>query len=157
MHPEFQHFRLAALAHFRLGADRKISVIATANDNPKSLEDRQTHSVFFQGTFDLVTGKWIRSEARKITSREEDDLRSAGIEGIDGGVTFSSEEDKFRSLDVTLNEVYRALRIVLPAERFAAVKKEQIAWLKRLEASRSVAAKCELIAARVKELRDLVW
>ena len=146
-----------ANAHFRPQPGGRLLVLATANDNPKCIGDQPTHCAFFHGRFDLAAGKWVRSDARKITRNEENDLESALITGIDDGRTFSSETDKLRSLDERLNEVYRALRIILPAERFAAVKKEQIVWLKRLEASRSVATKYELIAARVKDLRDLAW
>lgn len=60
-------------------------------------------------------------------------------------------------LPVPRDEVYGAVREILPAVRFAAVKKQQLAWLKQLEACGSDAQKCDLIAARVKELRQMVW
>jgi hypothetical protein len=46
---------------------------------------------------------------------------------------------------------------VLPADRFAAVKREQFAWLKQFEAVSSKAKKCDFIAARIEQLRGLVW
>jgi uncharacterized protein YecT (DUF1311 family) len=54
------------------------------------------------------------------------------------GPVFSSKEEKAEALDKMLNEVYSAVRSVLPANRFAKVKQEQIAWLTR-EAAKSAA------------------
>jgi predicted nucleotidyltransferase len=53
--------------------------------------------------------------------------------------------------------IYQAVRFVLPTERFAIVKQEQIAWLKKADAASSLKEKCELIEARIKVLRDLLW
>ena len=49
------------------------------------------------------------------------------------------------------------IRVILPAERFAAVKKEQIAWLKRFEATETGAKKCEMLRTRIQELRKYLW
>jgi hypothetical protein len=120
------------------------------------MEDQPSYYALFQGTFDRATGKWTRSEARKIPS--EDPFPTAYDDTLlDEWITFSAEEDRLAWYDARLNEVYEVVRMVLPAERFAAVKKEQIAWLKQIEARDSVAAKCKFIGARINELRQLVW
>ena len=53
----------------------------------------------------------------------------------------------------------KRLRILLRPERFAKVKAEQIAWLKKRDAAGSVGCqeKCKLLEARVKALQDLAW
>lgn len=142
-------------AYFRAVPGRKILVRATAFTNPKGFPEQGTYCALFQGTFDLASGKWTRSDASKIASADAFDF--AYGDRFEEGITFASEENRLSWHDERLNEVYRVVRTVLPAARFAGVKKEQIAWLKRLEASDSTAKKCTLIAARVQELRQLVW
>ena len=142
-------------AYFHSGPGRKVLVRATAFTNPKSLENVPTYGARFVGTFDLATRKWTASEARKAD--DIDALTAAYSDTLEEGITFNDEITRHDWLDDRLNETYAAIRTILPAERFAAVKKEQIAWLKQLEASDSIAGKCELMAARIKELRRLVW
>lgn len=142
-------------AFFRAAPGRKILVRATAFTNPKGFPDEGTYYALFQGTYDLASGKWTRSDASKIASA--DDFDAAYSDDFEEGLTFTLEKDRLSWHDERLNEVYRAVRTVLSPARFAEVKKEQISWLKRLEASDSIAKKCELIAARVQELRKLVW
>jgi len=50
-----------------------------------------------------------------------------------------------------------AVRLVLPPARFAAIKKEQIEWLKKREANTSIEEKCKLMEARIKALQELLW
>jgi hypothetical protein len=145
------------MAHFKPGTGREILVRATAYTNPKSFEDQPTYCSLFLGTFDLATGKWTRSEARKIVSGENDALETAFMDSLEDGITFNNEQNRLEWYDDRLNEVYTAVRLVLPPERFAQVKKEQIAWLKQLEAQKTVDKKCQFIGTRIKELRALVW
>lgn len=56
-----------------------------------------------------------------------------------------------------MNDIYQALRFLLPAEGFSEVKKAQIAWLKKRDAADSTAAKCKLLEARIEVLRDIAW
>ncbi len=56
-----------------------------------------------------------------------------------------------------MNEVYLAVRLVLPSARFAVVKKEQIEWLKKRDATASIEEKCKLMEARIKVLQGLLW
>ncbi len=142
-------------AWFRPGPGRTVLVRATAFTNPKAFDDVPTYHARFAGTFDRATGKWTASEAHK--SGNIDALGAAYSSTLEEGTTFNDESSRLQWHDDRLNEVYAAVREVLPAERFAAVKKEQIAWLKQLEAAGTTAKKCELIAARIKELRGLVW
>jgi len=56
-----------------------------------------------------------------------------------------------------VNKVYRAAQFILPPARFAAVKREQIEWLKKRNAAPSTEEKCKLMEARIKALQELVW
>ena len=142
-------------AYFRAGPSHTVLVRAYAFTNPKSLEDQSTWCALFEGTYDPASGKWTRSDSRKIDSG--DPFEIAYGQFLDEGNTFSTEEDRLAWFDARLNDVYQAVRIVLPAERFAAVKKEQIAWLKQLNTHRSAADKCKFIGARIQQLRQLMW
>jgi uncharacterized protein YecT (DUF1311 family) len=73
------------------------------------------------------------------------------------GSVFSSEEEKADALDKIMNDVYQAVRYVLPANRFAKVKQEQVAWLKTREAADSAEEKSKLTESRIKTLQDLLW
>ena len=143
------------IAYFRSGPGRTILVRAIAYSDPKGMNPNHTDDPFFQGTFDLATRKWTRSESRRLPNI--DAMRRACADTLDEHITFSSDEDRLQSYDELLNDVYSAVRMVLPPERFASVKKEQIAWLKKLESSDYAAKKCEFMAARIQELRRLVW
>lgn len=142
-------------AFFHPGPGRTVLVRATALTNPKAFENTPTYWARFAGTFDLATRKWAASEARKAL--DIDALDAAYSDGLESDGTFADEKSRLQHYDDLLNETYTAVRTVLPAERFAAVKKEQIAWLKQLEAADTTAKKCDLMAARIKELRKLVW
>jgi hypothetical protein len=147
-----------ATAWFRSGTGREVLVRATAATNPKQLEGTPTYCAYFSGTLDLAAGgKWLHSEARKVTSEDQDGLESAFGELSEDGISFPDEKDRLKYYDDFLNAVYHGVRLALPPERFAAVKKEQIAWVKQLEAKPSVDEKCKFIASRVKELQSLLW
>jgi len=147
----------ASSVYFRSAPGRKILVRSTAQTNPKSFPDVHTWYAFFQGTFDLTGKKWVNSDARKIDAEEENALDTAFYDFEAEHATFSSEDERLKSLDDRLNEVYRAARLILPGERFADLKKKQIAWVKRLEATESTAAKSKLIETRIRELQAIVW
>ena len=42
-----------------------------------------------------------------------------------------------------MNQVYQAAKFILPQARFAAVKQEQIEWLKKRDAAGSIGEKCK--------------
>ena len=142
-------------AHFHPAPEGRILVRATGYTNPKGFDDQPTCYSMFEGTFGTGDGKWTRSKSRGID--DNGDLECAWSGNIGEGITFNREEDRIAWYDSRLNEVYRALRTILPADRFSALKKEQIAWLKKLDAAGSDDGKCKLIAARIKELRQLAW
>jgi len=73
------------------------------------------------------------------------------------GSVFSSEEEKADYLEKLMNDVYQAVRYVLPGNRFAKVKQEQIAWLKTRDPAHSTEEKSKLTESRIKTLQDLLW
>jgi len=145
--------------YFRFGTDRKVRVRALSQNNPKQFEDIKTYYALFQGTFDVAAKKWTVIDARSISAEQDDALVTAyGDLGQDlEHTTFQNEEDKAESLDQNMNKVYRAAQFILPPARFAAVKREQIEWLKKRNAAPSTDEKCKLIEARIKALQELVW
>src|SRR5262249_12376863 len=152
--------------------DRKIRVRATSQNNPKQFENVKTYYALFQGTYDLAAKKWTITDARSITEDQSSDLDSAYqddflrhimivpegkpvTEDFTGSI-FHTEEEKFDALDTQLNAVYGAVRSLLPANRFAKVKQEQIAWVKNRDA-RPVEEKSKLTQDRISALQDLLW
>jgi uncharacterized protein YecT (DUF1311 family) len=145
--------------YFRFGTDRKIRVRALAQNNPKQFDDVKTYYALFQGTFDVAAKKWTVMDARSISAEQDDALETAysDLEQDLEHTTFQNEEDKAESLDQKMNKVYRSAQFILPAARFAAVKREQIEWLKKRDAAPSTDEKCKLMEARIKALQELVW
>jgi uncharacterized protein YecT (DUF1311 family) len=142
--------------YFRFGTDRKVRVRALSQNNPKQFEDVKTYYALFQGTFDVAAKKWTVTDARSISAEQDDALETAydDLEQYLEHTTFENEESKAESLDQTLNKVYRAAQFILPLARFAAVKKEQIEWLKKRDAAPSIGEKCKLIEAELKRCRN---
>jgi uncharacterized protein YecT (DUF1311 family) len=162
-----------ASVYFRLSPDRKVRVRSLASNNPKQFENVKTYYALFQGTFSLESKKWIATDARSIDSEQNDALESAYQDGSAKhmivaanpaqvpedftGSVFSSEEEKADALDKMMNDVYHAIRYVLPPDRFTRVKQEQIAWLKTRDAAHSVEEKSKLTENRIRALQDLLW
>jgi uncharacterized protein YecT (DUF1311 family) len=166
---------------FRVEPDRKIRVYADGRTNPKSLEGVKTYYALFQGRYDLRSKKWIASAAHALSSKEAEMLDRASTEYSDeqltiapeafkdltadaeeplisdGKTLFRSEETKFKYLDDHLNDVYKAIRLLLPPAEFAKIKQEQIAWVKKRDASNSVAERSKLTEERSETLQKLVW
>lgn len=159
---------------------RKIRVYATASNNPKQLEDVKTYYALFQGTFDVGSKKWTRSATRSLTAEENEMLDKAStsysyaqlvvspdaFKNLDGAEEpmpsddeqlFRSEEAKFKYLDDHLNDVYKAIRLLLSPADFAKIKRDQIEWLKQRDTANSLAEKSKLTEERTKALQDLVW
>jgi uncharacterized protein YecT (DUF1311 family) len=143
--------------YFRLGADRKIHVRALSSTNPKRFEDVKTYFALFQGTYDFAEQRWTVTDARSITEEQSEALEGAYGEQFDGDESYPNLERKAEALDERLNNVYQAARVILSPDRFALVKQEQIAWLKKRDAAGSKEEQCKLVEARIKALRDLVW
>jgi uncharacterized protein YecT (DUF1311 family) len=145
--------------YFQFGTDRKVRVRALSQNNPKQFEDVKTYYALFQGTFDVAAKKWTVTDARSISAEQDDALETAygDLGQYLEQTTFENEQSKAESLDRTLNKVYRAAQFILPPARFAAVKKEQIEWLKKRDAAASTDDKCKLMEARIKALQELIW
>ena len=145
--------------YFRFGTDRKIRVRALAQNNPKQLDDVKTYYALFQGTFDVASKKWTVSDARSIDGDQDDALETAygDLDQDLENMTFENEESQAESLDERMNKVYRAAQFILPPARFAAIKREQVDWLKKRDATVSTDEKCKLLEERIKALQKLVW
>ena len=158
---------------YRLGPGRTLRVRASATTNPKQREYIPTFCAEFAGTFDLKAKRWLSSSARPVSAKDEEAMGTAyteyhpegflivpeGKEMPEGyrGETYRTDADQAERLDAILNDVYRIVRLTLPPARFAAVKAEQVAWLKRRDALPSAPEKAKLTFARIKALQDLVW
>lgn len=144
-------------AYFRFGLDYKLKVRALNYTNPKVLPDQPNDYAIFQATFDLKAGKWTQASAKKTDECDafqaayQDESAKHMIvaaspadvpENFTGSV-FPSEQEKFGALD-KMNDVYQAMRAVLPPDRFAKVKREQIVWLKSRDAANSIEEKSEV-------------
>ena len=161
------------IAYFRPTPDRKLRVRALAYTNPKQFENVQSYYAAFQGTFDLAAKKWSATSARKISSEENDSLQNGYAEFNENdslvipeggstpedfaGTVFRSEEARVERLDTRLNEVYQAVRLSVAPARFAIVKQEQIAWLKKRDATQLLPEQSKLVEQRIKALQDLLW
>lgn len=135
----------------------KLHLRALGMTNPKQFENVKTYYAFFEGTYDPKTKKWSGTQSRAITGDLDDALGNLFRQSDFSSVTYSNEDDRAKALDEQLNSVYSALRSYLPADRFAQVKKEQIAWLKTRDAAPSTKAKCDLVETRIKALQELAW
>jgi len=162
-----------ATPYFRLSSDRKLRVRALTSNNPKQFEDVKTYYALFQGTFDVESKKWVTTDARSINSAQADSLESAYQDNFAkhmivaahseqvpedfNGSVFSSEEEKADALDRMINDVYHAVGFVLPPDRFAKIKEEQITWLKTRDAAHPAEEKSKLTDKRIRILQDLLW
>jgi hypothetical protein len=158
-------------AFFRFASGRKVLVRALYYTGNPKMQDESTHYSRFEGTYDLNTGKWIKSAGRKTTNWDALIDAYSDYTGRDvyvcppgskvpddfTGQIVSSDDEKASYLDHRMNSVYQGVRTILPSDRFEKVKKDQIAWLKKRDAATSVAEKCNLMEARIKALQDLLW
>ena len=166
---------------FDIETESKIRVYAEASNNPKRLEGTETYYALFQGIFDPRSRKWTASSTRALTAKQNELLQTASEASCCFEVyavspeafkdfpdaeepfaygeksVFRSEETKFKYLDERMNDVYKAVHFLLSPANFSNVKRDQIAWLKKREASNSIAEKCSLTEARIKALQQLVW
>jgi hypothetical protein len=157
------HATFTGTTYFRFVPGHKIFVRTVGYvANPKEIDSMKRGELpedgigeLFEGVFDLASRKWRAFNVRQI-DREPEKVFDVYRDDLPSG-SFPTEAERLKEYDELLNNVYSGLRIILPAERFAAVKKEQIESLKKLEAADSIGKKCELMAARIKELRRLVW
>ena len=162
--------------HFEPGPNLRIQ--ATANDNPKSLEGEKTTYVLFQGTYDVGAHKWLTSSARTITAEENELLdhdyaqtadscavAPAAFSDLpeaqepleqDGKNLFRSADSEYRFIDDLLNKAYKAVRLTVSVEKFAGIKQQEVAWLVKRDAAKTIAEKRLLTQQRIKELQKLL-
>jgi len=170
IHKSSEQIRVDIAPHFRIEPNGMIKVRAIGMNNPKQLEGVKTYYTYFRGTYNYPAKQWLTAEARTISSELNDHLDSALVDAPEktifvgdnapndfNGVLVQSEEEKAQTLDKTLNDVYQALRGLLPAPEFAKVKEEEKKWVKELEAASSPAKKSDLLAGRIHELQELLW
>ena len=148
-----------ATPHFRFAPDHTLRVRAPSTSDPKQLDLKTAHYAFFYGTFDLRSKKWLSADARALDSTQYESAESAftDLDSQLESYSFSTEDDKAKWLDEQMNETYLMARLILPPNRFATIKKEQIEWLKKRDTAASVEEKCKLMMERIKALQELVW
>jgi Lysozyme inhibitor LprI len=146
-----------ATAYIRFGGDNKIRFRAVSTSNPKQLEGIHTYCALFQGTYDPSAARWTVTDARPITADMFDALSDAYVDAGDDPSQFSNEQAKAEACDRELNQVYSALRFILPKTEFEKVKGAQIAWLKQRDAAPSIEEKNRRVLARIKALQERLW
>jgi len=142
---------------FRLGTDRKVRVRALSENNPKQFDNVKTYYALFQGTYDVAAKKWTVIDAHSITAEQSAELDWGYQKPDFENTTFANEDERAKSLDEQMNQVYQAAKFILPPVRFAKVKQEQTEWLKKRDAAGSIGEKCKLMEARIRALQDLLW
>ena len=166
---------------FYIESGPKIRVYAEASNNPKGLEGIDTYYALFQGVFDARSRQWTASSTRALSAKQNELLQTASEASCCFEVyavspeafkdfpdaeepfaygeksVFRSEETKFKYLEERMNNVYKAVHFLLSPANFSNVKRDQIAWLKKREASASIPEKCGLTEERIKALQQLVW
>ena len=117
-----------ATPYFRLAPDHTLLIRAPSTSDPKQLDLKTAHYAFFYGTFDLRSKKWLSAEARALDSEQYESAENAftDIDSQLEGNSFSTEDDKAKWLDEQMNAAYLMARLILPPNRFATIKKEQI-------------------------------
>lgn len=135
----------------------KLRVRVLSDTNPKRFEDRETKCALFQGTYDLSAKKWTLTDVRSISEAQDDLLANAYQPLEQGGRIFHTESERAKWLDEQLNEVYGAIRLILPPTRFAAVKEEQLTWLKAQPKNDSAKQRNAAWTARIEVLEKLLW
>lgn len=149
-----------ASTYFHADADRQVlEVRAASTTDPKQMNERGGYYALFQGNFDLRSKKWLTTRAQPLTF-EEYDAADTAFSTLDEQLehtSFATPENKADWLDDRMNEVYTLARAVLPPNRFARLKQEQIEWLKKRDAAASIDEKSKLIEERIKTLQELFW
>jgi Lysozyme inhibitor LprI len=146
-----------ATTYVRFGGDNRIRFRAVSTSNPKKLEGVQPYCALFQGTFDPSAARWTVTDARPINGEMFDALSDAYVDASDDTTRFSNEQAKAEAYDQELNQVYSALRFILPKTEFEKVKAAQVAWLKQRDAAPSIEEKNRRVLARIRALQERLW
>jgi uncharacterized protein YecT (DUF1311 family) len=147
-----------AMAFYRIDSGKLLVRVASTTD-PKEMDIKHARYAYFRGTFDVRSKKWISADARRLDYQAYDNASTAlmDIDTDEEIPTTSDADGMLESLDRIMNGVYEFLHAVLPPARFAAIKKEQVEWLKKRDAASNVQEKCKLLQGRIKALQDLLW
>ncbi len=137
------------------GPDGKIRFRAWADNDPKRNSTSPIAGLFW-GAFDTATGKWLAAAAKRVDIETVDDAFVAYGPGDPEYASYGAE-NKAESIEHELNSAYRVLKAMLPATEFAALKKEQLAWLKKREAPMTDDAHTKMTEERVKGLKARLW
>lgn len=81
-----------------------------SQNNPKQFEGVKTYYALFQGTYDLDAKKWTVTDARSITS-EQNEALGVAYDNIDKqfeNTSYPKPEDKAEAADQSMNSVYKA-------------------------------------------------
>jgi hypothetical protein len=141
----------------RLSANRKLRVRVVTTSDPKQMNPQGGAYGLFQGTYDLTSHRWTVEDGRKLHFDQYSALSEA-FDSLDSNITsFPDLQNKLSYLDGKLNSAYGALRVLLPPERFAKLKAEQIAWLQQRDAAATYEERARIVNDRVVHLLDLLW
>lgn len=133
----------------------KILFRAWADNDPKRTSNSAIAGLFW-GTFDTTTGKWLSTTAKKVDIETVDSAYNA-YRDVDPDYAGYSAENKAEAIEHELNDTYRVLKAVLPADQFAALKKDQLAWLKKRETPKTDDEFRKMTEDRVKMLKAKLW
>lgn len=133
--------------------DGLLHLYALGSTNPRNLGEEGSQVVLFEGRYSVIQHRWVTQTGRVISSELEADLAYA----LQPMVEVEEGKGTGEVWDACLNRVYRGLQAVLPVERFARVKREQLAWLAKRDGETDVAVRGELVRRRVVELQALFW
>jgi len=141
----------------RIDLDRKVLARSVTSNNLKRREDQATYYAYFTGVYDVAAGRWAESEAIPVTEQQGLALSSL-LDDIPPGNGFTEADSEYsEALRENLSEAYHALESILPAERFARVKSEQVSWRKLRDAEGKQGVRNAMTVKRIRELRDIAW
>jgi hypothetical protein len=138
---------------------RKVFVRVTSTTDPKDMSEGHGIYSYFQGTYDVRKKRWLEAKAQPISyeTYESDELALGDVDKLLANIPYPTEEDKQEWFEESLNAAYAFARAVLPRARFAALKKEQIAWLHKRRAASTLKRKNALTHARIATLQAVLW
>lgn len=100
---------------------------------------------------------WEKDESLEETNYLADLKNHRLLGKIAGADYFRSQNHRGLEVKWRMNEVYMLVRLMVPAARFATIKREQVAWLKTRDAAHSIEGKSKLTENRIRALQDLLW
>ncbi len=139
----------------RLGPDARIQFRAIGNDDPKGDHPRSKAAIF-QGVFDAASGRWPSLSAQKADRPMAENFLKA-CAPLSTDFQDLGPESRVVALNKTLADLLRVLKVILPADKFAALETEQSGWILGRDSVIEPEPKAIMILERVKVLRELLW